>query len=78
MAVLDQNIGLTPFELHVFIKKKKLRFRLFEVLVFRSRISQKSFPWAILPKKKNSLKNGHFWTKPWVNPFGKMSILQLF
>ena len=29
-------------------------------------------------QKKEGRKNGHFWTKPWVNVFGKMSIFQLF
>ena len=24
--------------------------------------------------KKERCQNGHFWTKRWVNPFGKMSI----
>ena len=28
--------------------------------------------------KKERLKNGHFWTKPWRNPFWKMSIFRRF
>ena len=43
---------------------------------FLSRISQKTFSWSKLPKKK-SWKNGHFGLKKWVNPLGKMSIFRL-
>ena len=43
---------------------------------FLSRISQKTFSWSKLPKKK-SWKDGHFGLKTWVNPLGKMSIFRL-
>ena len=45
---------------------------------FRSRISQKTFSWPILPKKKEVGKMAIFGPKPWVNPLGKMSIFRLF
>ena len=44
---------------------------------FCSRISEKTFSWAILPKKKIA-KMAIFGPKPCVNPFGKMSIVRLF
>ena len=47
--------------------------RRFFVLEYHKR----HFSSPILPKKK-SLKNGHFWPKPWVNLFGKMSIFRVF
>ena len=61
-------------------------FRLFKLLVF---IAQKGvfsfqnlvkdiFLAYILPKKKKVGKMAIFGQKPWVNPFGKMSIFRLF
>ena len=44
---------------------------------FRFRISKKKFSWPILPKKEVG-KMAIFGPKPWVNPFGKMSIFGLF
>ena len=44
---------------------------------FHSRILLRIFSWAILPKKKVR-KMAIFGPKPWVNPFGKMSIFRLF
>ena len=59
-------------------------FRLLELFVlqatkafFRCRISLKTFSQPILPKKKVG-KRAIFGPKPWVNPFGKMSIFRLF
>ena len=31
-----------------------------------------------IAQKKRSQKNGHFWPKLWLNPFGKTSIVRLF
>ena len=45
---------------------------------FRCRILQKTFSWPILNKKKRVEKMAIFGPKPWVNPFGKMSIFGLF
>ena len=43
-----------------------------------SRISLNTFSGPILPNKKKVGKRVIFGAKPWVNPFGKMSIFQLF
>ena len=60
---------IRPFKLLVFIAQKG---------VFGSRISLRIFFWPILPKKKELGKMAIFGPKPWVNPFGKMSIFRLF
>ena len=57
------------FELHVF----KAQNRLFFVLEYRKR----HFPGVYCLKKKVG-KMAIFGPKPWVNPFGKMSIFRLF
>ena len=44
---------------------------------FHSRIAEKTFFWLIFPEKKVG-KMAIFGPKPWVNPFGKMSIFRLF
>ena len=44
---------------------------------FRFRISKKTFSWPILPEKKVT-KMPILGPKPWVNPFGEMSIFRLF
>ena len=44
---------------------------------FRSRISLRRFCWSILPLKKGG-KLATFGPKPWINPFGKMSIFLNF
>ena len=74
---LDKNHGLTPLEKCEFLDVLNYLFLQLSKAFFRSRISLKTFSQHILPKKKR-LKNGHFWTKPWVNPFEKMSIFRLF
>ena len=38
----------------------------------------KTFSWPIVPKKKKVRKMVIFGPKPWVNPFGKMSIFGIF
>ena len=73
MAIFGPKPWVNPFE-------KMSIFRLFELLVFiprkaffRSRISQKTFSWPVLPKKKKTVgKMAILGTRPWVNPFGKM------
>ena len=65
MAIFGPKPSVNPFA-------KMPIFGLFEVLVFKPRkaffhfrISQKTFSWPILPKKKKKkkIKDGHFWTK---------------
>ena len=46
-------------------------------MFFRARILFHRFSCPILPKKKVG-KMAIFGPKPWVNPFGKMSIFLLF
>ena len=78
MAIFGPRPWVNPFG-------KLLNFRLFELLFFysvempffSSRISQNTFSWPILPKKK-SWKNCHFWSKLIVNKFGKISIFRVF
>ena len=73
----DQDHGLTPLEKCQFLDFFNFVFLQPRKPFFRSRIWQKIFSWPILNLKK-SWKIGHFWTKPWVNPFGKISIFRLF
>ena len=41
-------------------------------------MSLKIFFWPILPKKIKAGKIAIFLPKPWVNPFGKISIFRVF
>ena len=78
MAIFGPKGWVNPFG-------KMSMFRLFERLVFiaqnggffSSRISEKTFSWPIVPKKNVGIM-AIFGLKPWVNPFGKMSIFRLF
>ena len=70
---LDQNHGLTNQEKCQFLDFLNFLFYNLEWRFCRSRISQKTFSWLILPKKKVG-KIDIFGHKPWVNPFGKMAI----
>ena len=79
MAIFGPKLWVNPFG-------KMLIFRLFQLLVFTA---EKSFFFVLeyrkrhffcpsLPKKKKVRKMAIFGQKPWVNPFGKMSIFRLF
>ena len=76
---LDQNHWLTPlekcqfFEFVNFVFFCSLERRFFFVLEYRKR----HFPGLYCLEKKLR-KRAIFGPKPWVNPFGKMSILRLF
>ena len=74
---LDQNNGLTPLEKCQFFNFLNLFFysleRRFVVLEYR----KGHFPMLYCRKKKDG-KMAIFGPKPWVNPFGKMSIFRLF
>ena len=74
---LDQNRGLTPLEKCQFLDFLNFLFLQPRKAFFRSRISEKTFSWHIFTKKKFR-KMAIFGPKPWVNPFGKMSIFRLF
>ena len=77
MTFLDQIHELTPFEKPQFLQLLNLLLLYPRKTCFRSRISSKKFFWPILRKKKGG-KMDIFGLKPWVNPFGKMSIFRLF
>ena len=74
---VDQNHGLTPFEICQFFDFLNFLFSQPTKTFSRSRMLSKTFSSPILPKKK-SWENGNFGAKPWVNHFGKMSIFRLF
>ena len=59
---LDQNHGLTPLEKCQFFDILNFLFLQPRKAFFQSRISKKSFFRPILSKKQSS-KNGQFWTK---------------
>ena len=67
---LDLNHGLTPLKKCQFFAFLKFFFLYSRKVCFRSRISQKTFSWTILPKKQ-SWKIGHFWTKTMGQPLWK-------
>ena len=77
MAILGPKPWVNPLE-------KSHIFDFFNLLFLQprkafslSRMSQNTFSWSIMCKKK-SWKNRHIGPKPWVNPFGKMSMFRLF
>ena len=72
----DQNHGLTPLEKSQFFDFLNFFFLQARKAFFRSRISQNTVSWLILPTEKR-WKNGHFLTKTMGNPFGKISIFRL-
>ena len=74
---LDQNHGLTPLEKCEFSTFRTSCFDSLERRFFVLEYYKRHFP-GLYCLKKESWKNGHFWSKPWVNPFGKMSIFRLF
>ena len=59
LPFLDQN----PLEKYQFFDFLNFLFLQLRKAFFRSRISLKNFSWSILPQKKKSSKNCHFWTK---------------
>ena len=77
MAIFRPKPWVNPFgKMSIFPLFELFGFytlqRSFFVLEYRKRY----FPG--LNRLKKNWKNGHLWTKPWVNPFGKMSIFRLF
>ena len=73
---LDQNHGLTPLKKCQFFNFLNFFFLQRRKAFLRSRISQKTFSWPTLPKKKVT-KMANVGRKPWVNPFEKMSIFRV-
>ena len=82
---LEQNHGLTPLEKCQFLDFLKMSiFRLFKLLFLQARkvflvleYRKTHFPGLYCLKKKVGIM-AIYGTKPWVNPFEKMSIFQLF
>ena len=78
MAIFEPKPWVNPFE-------KMSIFRLFELVLFSflgkrffvPEYHKRNFPGLFCLKKKVG-KISIFGSKPWVNPFGKMSIFRLF
>ena len=68
---LDQNHGLTPLKYCQFFDNLNFLFLLPRQAFFRSRISQKTFSWPILQKKKTCRKMTIIGPKPWVKSLEK-------
>ena len=77
MAIFEPKPFLTFLEKSQFFDFFNFLFLNPTKALFRSRISSKKFFWHVLRKKKGG-KMDIFGLKPWVNPFGKMSMFRLF
>ena len=77
MGIFGSKPWVNPFEKCQFFDCFNFLFLKPRMPFFRSRTSYKTFSWPILPKKKVA-KMAIFGPKPWVNPFGKISIFRLF
>ena len=66
----DRNYGLTTLEKCQFSDFLNFLFLQRSRALFRSKISQKTFSWLILDKKKVG-KMAIFGPKPWLKPFEK-------
>ena len=75
---LDQNRGLTPFKKCQFFDVLNFLFLQPTKALIHCKISQKTFSWPILPKKKLLEQWPFLDQKPWVIHFGKMSIFRHF
>ena len=71
---LIKTMGLEKCQFYFFLNFLFLQPR---KVFFRSRISSKTFSCSILGERKLG-KIAIFGQKPWVHPFGKMSIFRLF
>ena len=73
----DQNHGLTPLEKCQFFDVLTSCFHILERPLFVLEYRKRHFSGLFCLKKKVR-KMAIFIPKPWVNPFGKMSIFRLF
>ena len=78
MAIFGPKAWVQPFGKCQFFDILNFLFLWPRKAFFSSRISQETFSWPILPKQKKVGKMAIFGPKPWVNPFGKISIFRLF
>ena len=82
MSIIRLFFGQKPW-INPFVRMSIFRFFLtccFYSLEGRSFVleySERHFP-CLYCLKKTFWNNGHFWTKPWVNPFVKMSTFLTF
>ena len=74
---LNTNHGLTPLEKLPFSTFSTVCFYSLERRFFVLEYRKRHFPGLYCLKKKVG-KMAIFGPKPWVNPFGKMSIFRLF
>ena len=74
---LDQNQFLTPLEKSQFFDFKTSCFYSLERLFFVLEYRKRHFRGLYCLKKKVS-KMAIFGSKPWIDPFGKLSIFRLF
>ena len=75
--ILHKNHQSTPLQKSQFFDFFTSWFLQPRKAFYRSRVSQNTLSWPIMPKKKVE-KMATFGPKPWVNPFRKMSIFVLF
>ena len=78
MAIFVPKPWVNPFGKIAVFCLFKLFFYSLERRFFCFRISQNTFSWPILEKKKEVVKKPIFLQKPWINPFRKMAILRIF
>ena len=78
MAIFGPKHGLTVLKKSQFFDFLNFLFLQPRKAFFRSRISERTFSWPILPKQKKVGKMAIFGPKPWVNPFAIISIFRLF
>ena len=76
--ILDQNHELTRLENCQFFDFLTSCFYSLERCFFVLEYRKRHFADLYCLKKKNVGKMPIFGSKPWVNPFGKMSIFRLF
>ena len=77
VSIFDRNHGLTPFEKSKFSTFSPSSFYTLERRFFVLEYRKTHFP-SLYYLKKEDGKMANLRQKPWVNPFGKMSIFRLF
>ena len=75
--LLNQKKGLTPLEKYQFLEFLNCCFYSLKRRLFVLKYLKRHFPGLYCLKKKVG-KMAIFGPKPWVHPFGKMSIFELF
>ena len=78
MAIFGPKPWVNPFGKMSISRLFQLVLFIVQKVVFSFQNIVKIFSWPLLPKNKKVEKQAIFGPKPWVNPFGKMSIFRLF